>query len=149
MGSTKSGLTGINHNNVNPVVKLSIYRIFSKIIFLIDWIQIANHFHGPAICVALANPTPQKSQGDTAFRSARLTIADSFNFKQEKLLQRFYITIPMFAIALLLTQIDFGIVWRYFGWANQTLAVFVLWTAAVYMKQTSGKYWFVLVPSSA
>lgn len=87
------------------------------------------------------------TSGDTAFRSARLTIADSFNFKQDKLIQRFYITIPMFAIALLLTQIDFGIVWRYFGWANQTLAVFVLWTAAVYMKQTSGKYWFVLIPS--
>ncbi len=87
------------------------------------------------------------TSGDTAFRSARLTIADSFNLKQDKLAQRFYITIPMFAVGLLLTQIDFGIVWRYFGWANQTLAVFVLWTAAVYMKQTTGKYWFVLIPS--
>ena len=87
------------------------------------------------------------TSGDTAFRSARLTIADSFHIKQDKLIQRFYITLPMFAIGVLLTQIDFGIVWRYFGWANQTLAVFVLWTAAVYMKQTSGKVWFVLVPA--
>ena len=87
------------------------------------------------------------TSGDTAFRSARLTIADSFNLKQGKLIQRFYITLPMFAVGLLLTQIDFGIIWRYFGWANQTLAVFVLWTAAVYMKQTTGKYWFVLLPS--
>lgn len=42
---------------------------------------------------------------------------------------------------------QFGIVWRYFGWANQTLAVFVLWTAAVYMKQTTGKFWFVVIPA--
>ncbi|NQU51412.1 MAG: carbon starvation protein A, partial [Bacteroidetes bacterium] len=87
------------------------------------------------------------TSGDTAFRSARLTIADSFNIKQEKLIQRFYITIPMFAIGLLLTQIDFSIIWRYFGWANQTLSVFVLWTAAVYMQRTSGRYWFVLIPA--
>lgn len=87
------------------------------------------------------------TSGDTAFRSARLTVADSFNIKQDKLIQRFYITIPMFAVGVLLTQIDFGIVWRYFGWANQTLAVFVLWTAAVYMKQTTGKYWFVVIPA--
>lgn len=87
------------------------------------------------------------TSGDTAFRSARLTIADSFNFKQEKLAQRFYITIPLFVIGILLTQIDFGVVWRYFGWANQTLAVFVLWAAAVYMKKMSKSYWFVLIPA--
>ncbi len=88
------------------------------------------------------------TSGDTAFRSARLTIADSFNLSQEKIVQRFYITLPMFAIALLLTQIDFSVVWRYFGWANQTLSVFVLWTAAIYMKQTSGKFWFVAIPAT-
>jgi carbon starvation protein CstA len=87
------------------------------------------------------------TSGDTAFRSARLTIADSFNIKQEKLIHRFYISLPLFAIALLLTQIDFSIVWRYFGWANQTLSVFVLWTAAVYMQRTKGRYWFVLIPA--
>lgn len=88
------------------------------------------------------------TSGDTAFRSARLTIADSFTLKQEKLIQRFYITLPMFAVAILLTQIDFSIVWRYFGWANQTLSVFVLWTAAVYMKQKDGNYWIVAVPAT-
>ena len=87
------------------------------------------------------------TSGDTAFRSARLTIADSFSIKQGKLIQRLYITIPMFAIGFLLTQIDFAIIWRYFGWANQTLSVFVLWTAVVYMQRTSGKYLFVLIPA--
>ena len=46
----------------------------------------------------------------------------------------------MFAVGILLTQIDFGIVWRYFGWANQTLAVFVLWTAAVFMTSVVVSY---------
>lgn len=87
------------------------------------------------------------TSGDTAFRSARLTVADSFNFKQEKLIQRFYVTLPMFAIGILMTQIDFSVVWRYFGWANQTLSVFVLWTAAVYMKRSGGNYWFVTIPA--
>lgn len=88
------------------------------------------------------------TSGDTAFRSARLTVADSFGLKQEKLLQRFYITLPMFALGILLTQIDFSIVWRYFGWANQTLSVFVLWTAAVYMQQKKGNYWIVALPAT-
>lgn len=87
------------------------------------------------------------TSGDTAFRSARLTVADAFNLRQDKLIQRFYITLPMFAIGLLLTQIDFSIVWRYFGWANQTLSVFVLWTAAVYMRRSGGHYWFVTIPA--
>lgn len=88
------------------------------------------------------------TSGDTAFRSARLTIADSFNIKQEKLVQRLYITVPIFIVGLVLTQVDFAIVWRYFGWANQTLATFVLWTAAVYMVKTTGKFWFVLIPAT-
>ncbi|WP_430933915.1 carbon starvation CstA family protein [Saccharicrinis sp. 156] len=87
------------------------------------------------------------TSGDTAFRSARLTIADSFKIKQGKLIQRLYVTVPIFLVAIILTQVDFGIVWRYFGWANQTLSVFVLWTAAVYMRKTTGKYWFVLIPA--
>jgi carbon starvation protein CstA len=87
------------------------------------------------------------TSGDTAFRSARLIIADSFKIKQDKIIKRFYITLPMFAVAILLTQIDFSIIWRYFGWANQTLSVFVLWTAAVYMQRTTGRYWFVLIPA--
>lgn len=88
------------------------------------------------------------TSGDTAFRSARLTIADSFNIKQEKLVQRLYITVPIFIVGLVLTQVDFAIVWRYFGCANQTLATFVLWTAAVYMVKTTGKFWFVLIPAT-
>lgn len=87
------------------------------------------------------------TSGDTAFRSARLTIADSFNIKQTTIVSRLYITIPMFVLGIALTFIDFGIIWRYFGWANQTLATVVLWASAVYMMKTTGKYLFVLIPA--
>ncbi len=87
------------------------------------------------------------TSGDTAFRSARLTISDSFNIKQDKLVKRLMITIPLFVIGIALTKIDFGIVWRYFGWANQTLSVIVLWTATVYMMKTNRGFVFLLIPS--
>jgi len=88
------------------------------------------------------------TSGDTAFRSARLTIADSFNFNQGKLMKRFIITIPIFIIAFALTKIDFAIIWRYFGWSNQMLATVVLWAIAVYVKQKKKTYWFILIPSA-
>ena len=87
------------------------------------------------------------TSGDTAFRSARLTIADTFAFKQGKLVQRLVITIPIFIVAILLTTINFDIIWRYFGWSNQTLATIVLWTAAVYMLIRGGNFWIALIPA--
>ena len=87
------------------------------------------------------------TSGDTAFRSARLTIADTFAFKQGKLVQRLVITIPIFVVAILLTTINFDIIWRYFGWSNQTLATIVLWTAAVYMLIRGGNFWIALIPA--
>nr|WP_319273218.1 carbon starvation CstA family protein [uncultured Draconibacterium sp.] len=88
------------------------------------------------------------TSGDTAFRSARLIIADSFNFKQEKIMGRLMITMPLFLIALALTQINFAVIWRYFGWSNQLLATIMLWTAAVYMKTEGKMIWIPLVPAT-
>lgn len=88
------------------------------------------------------------TSGDTAFRSARLTIADSFNINQSKIIKRLMVTLPIFLVALVLTRIDFGIIWRYFGWSNQMLATIVLWAAAVYMKQQGKKTWFILIPAA-
>jgi carbon starvation protein CstA len=88
------------------------------------------------------------TSGDTAFRSARLTIADAIKFPQVKLKQRLLITIPLFAVGLLLTQVNFAIIWRYFGWANQTLATIVLWTAAMYMVTKGRSHWFASLPAT-
>ncbi|MBM7871158.1 carbon starvation protein CstA [Clostridium pascui] len=88
------------------------------------------------------------TSGDTAFRSARLTIADSINFKQESIKNRLMISIPLFIVGFILTQIDFGIVWRYFGWSNQTLATIVLWTSAMYLVYKGRSHWMASVPAT-
>ncbi|MCG6190495.1 carbon starvation CstA family protein [Maribellus maritimus] len=88
------------------------------------------------------------TSGDTAFRSARLTIADSFKINQQKLIKRLIITIPVFTIALALTRVNFAVIWRYFGWSNQVLATIVLWAAVVYMLKNGKTFWFVLIPAT-
>ena len=87
------------------------------------------------------------TSGDTAFRSARLIVADFLKFKQGPVKNRLFISIPLFAIGLLLTRLDFSIIWRYFAWANQTLAMVVLWTITVYLFQTHKLYWVTLIPA--
>lgn len=87
------------------------------------------------------------TSGDTAFRSARLILADSLNFNQKKLVNRIYLSVPLFAIAFVLTQIDFAIIWRYFAWSNQTLATIVLWTITVYLSIKNKNYFVTLIPA--
>lgn len=87
------------------------------------------------------------TSGDTAFRSARLIVADFLNYKQGPIKNRLFISIPLFAIGFLLTQIDFSIIWRYFAWANQTLAMIVLWTITVYLAREKKFYWITLIPA--
>lgn len=69
------------------------------------------------------------TSGDTAFRAARLTLSDWFHIDQQKTGKRLAFALPLLAVGGLLSQIDFNIVWRYFSWTNQTLAMIVLWTA--------------------
>jgi len=87
------------------------------------------------------------TSGDTAFRSARLIVADFLNFKQGPIRNRLLISIPLFLIGFLLTRIDFGIIWRYFAWSNQTLAMIVLWTITVYLAKEKKFYWVTLLPA--
>ena len=87
------------------------------------------------------------TSGDTAFRSARLTIADFLNFKQVSIKNRMVLILPLFSIAFVLTKIDFNIIWRYFAWSNQTLAMIVLWTAAMYLALRKQFHWMATVPA--
>lgn len=73
------------------------------------------------------------STGDTAFRSARLIVADFLGLEQKKMRKRLYISIPLFVAGFAITLMRFDVVWRYFAWANQTLAVLTLWTITVYL----------------
>ena len=96
------------------------------------------------------------TSGDTAFRSARLIIADYMNLDQKPILKRLAICIPLFLLASLLLWFNvededgFNVIWRYFGWANQTLAAFALWTATAYLsKNTKGvRYLVALIPAA-
>ncbi len=88
------------------------------------------------------------TSGDTAFRSARLTIADSVNYDQGPIKNRLLLAIPVFAIGFGLTRIDFNIIWRYFAWSNQTLAMIVLWASAAYLIANKKLHWIATVPAT-
>ncbi|MCR5363365.1 MAG: carbon starvation protein A [Bacteroidales bacterium] len=90
------------------------------------------------------------TSGDTALRSGRLIIADALHFEQKPIKNRLAISIPIFIIVALLlwfnmaNQKGFDNIWGYFGWANQTLAVFSLWAVTVYLKRAKkGYYWLI------
>ena len=87
------------------------------------------------------------STGDTALRSARLTMAEIFNLPQKKLFNRFIICLPLFAVTFVLMLVDFEVLWRYFAWTNQTLAVFTLWASTVYLARHGKFYWITLIPA--
>lgn len=87
------------------------------------------------------------TSGDTAFRSARLIIADIFKLSQKERLKRLVVAVPLFAVGFLISLSDFGLIWRYFGWANQTLATVVLWTAAVYLVREKKLHWVATIPA--
>jgi carbon starvation protein CstA len=87
------------------------------------------------------------TSGDTAFRSARLIIAETFKLSQKENLKRLYIAIPLFIIGFIISKSDFGLIWRYFGWANQTLACIMLWAAAAYLLRTGKIHWVATIPA--
>lgn len=96
------------------------------------------------------------TSGDTAFRSARLIVADFMHLTQKPIRNRLMISIPLFIIAGFLLWYNiadedgFNVIWRYFGWANQTLAVFMLWTATAYLvKNKKGlAYMITMLPAA-
>ncbi len=87
------------------------------------------------------------TSGDTAFRGARLIVADFLDFKQATIRNRLVISIPLFIAGFLLTRIDFSVIWRYFAWSNQTLASVVLWAITVYLAGENKIYWITLIPA--
>ena len=88
------------------------------------------------------------SSGDTAYRSARLTIADWFKVDQGNWKKRLLLTLPLLAVGTAICYVDYSIVWRYFSWSNQTLAMIALWAASVYLAQNKKNYWLTAVPAT-
>lgn len=85
--------------------------------------------------------------GDTAFRSARLIVADFLKFSQKSLSNRVLVSLPLFIIGFTLTQVKFDIIWRYMFWSNQVLATVVLWAITVYLAQEKKPYIITLLPA--
>jgi len=93
------------------------------------------------------------TSGDTAFRSARLIIAESFHLEQHSMRSRLLIAVPLFAasLALLIWQMrnpdGFNVLWQYFGWSNQALSVFTLWMITAYLARNGKPYIITLIPA--
>ncbi len=112
--------------------------------------EISNSLLGKfgAIIAILGVVAAPITSGDTAFRSARLIVADFLRYNQKKFGNRLLIATPLFILGFLITQIDYSIIWRYMAWSNQTLAVVTLWSITVYLA-IHKKFWLVsFIPSA-
>ena len=93
------------------------------------------------------------TSGDTALRSARLIIGEYLHLNQKPIRNRLAICIPLFAVtmAMLIWQISdpngFNTIWNYFGWANQSLSIFTLWTLSAYLVRQRRNYWVTTIPA--
>jgi carbon starvation protein CstA len=88
------------------------------------------------------------TSGDTAFRGARIMIADMFSVHQKPVFKRLALAVPLFVVGIALTFINFDIVWRYFAWANQTLAAVTLWAVARFLLQAKKNHWVATLPAT-
>ena len=113
-----------------------------------DWLGVAG-----AVLAMLGVVAAPITSGDTAFRSGRLIVSEWLKMDQRPIAKRLVICIPMFgvSIAMLIWQIEnpdgFNTIWQYFGWSNQALSVFTLWTMTVYLVRNNKCYWVTLIPA--
>ena len=85
--------------------------------------------------------------GDTALRSVRLIIADTLRLDQRAFVRRAAVSIPLFAVTFAVMMVDFQVLWRYFAWSNQSLAVFTLWAVTVYLARNRRFFYITLLPA--
>lgn len=139
MGSTPyeklwNALTGNGTHGVNPAIIVN---------------DLCNSWMGTtgAILALLGVVAAPITTGDTAFRCARLIIADFIHFSQKKIWQRIVVALPVFALAILLLFVDFSVIWRYLAWTNQMLSVCTLWAITVWLAREKKLYAVGLVPA--
>ncbi|MCR4942638.1 MAG: hypothetical protein K5978_07610 [Campylobacter sp.] len=87
------------------------------------------------------------TSGDTAFHAARLIVSDFFKMQQKDVTKRLIIAVPLFIIGIVISTQDFNIIWRYFGWANQTTATIMLWAASAYLYRRGKLHWITTIPA--
>lgn len=79
------------------------------------------------------------TSGDTAFRSARLIIADMLKYDQRPIYKRLVVSLPLFVIGVFIAFVDFDVIWRYFAWSNQALSVITLWMITAWLVYRKSK----------
>ena len=113
-----------------------------------DWLGTAG-----AVLAMLGVVAAPITSGDTAFRSARLIVAEGFGLTQRPIINRLIICIPLFVVSIVMLywQMEnpdgFNTIWQYFGWSNQALSVFTLWTLTVYLVRERRCFWITLIPA--
>lgn len=132
-GGLSTGLSAILANGQSA----AIYDVCSK---TMGGIGVALAMIGVIVCPI--------TSGDTAFRSARLVLADWFKIEQSKYSKRLLLCVPLLGAGAVIGHLDYTIVWRYFSWTNQTLAMIVLWTASMYLFREKKNYWLTAVPAT-
>ena len=115
---------------------IGVYEMSSK---LLNPLGVALIIFGVVICPI--------TSGDTALRSARITISDEWHIDQKKLISRLKIAFPLFLISFALTFVDFSLIWRYFAWLQLIVAISVLLSGTVYLIQKKKHYMITLIPS--
>ena len=80
------------------------------------------------------------TSGDTAFRSARLIVADMLNIDQRPIWKRLVVSLPLFAAGIGIAFIDFDVIWRYFAWSNQALSVLTLWMITAWLMRRRSRF---------
>lgn len=101
-----------------------------------------------AVLAVLGVVAAPVTSGDTAFRSARLIVADIFHVDQHPIARRLLLCVPLFVVAaVFIFVLGFDELWRYFAWSNQTLATITLWASTVWLARRGKCYWIALLPA--
>lgn len=129
------GADGLNASGKTPAVIVN--EICS------NWLGVAG-----AIAAILGVIVCPITSGDTALRGVRLILADTLRIPQKTLTSRMLVSLPIFAVAVALSQIRFEVIWRYVGLANQLLAAVTCWASAVWLAKENKPHWAMSVPAA-
>ena len=94
------------------------------------------------------------TSGDTALRSLRVMTADVLHVDTGKKRNNLLVALPIFAVVagiLFFAKADasgFNVLWRYFAWSNECIAVFAFSMIGIYMIRKGLPYIMALLPGS-
>ena len=106
-----------------------------------------------AFLVTLAVIILPVTSGDTALRGLRITIAEALHLEQKSIRKRLVIIIPIILFVLLILFFaktnagSFSLIWRYFTFFNQLIAIPTLICASIFLMMGKKNYFITLLPA--